>query len=206
MPAYLGNKEVSVGVRVDTDRVVLSQEEYASLPVKDSNTMYMVYDDPTLEEFSEHVDDDSRHISEEKVAEIVSENMLTESDIKAMVGNVPNVKIYSYIGTGKYGSSNPCSLTFDFVPKVAIMLGYKSPYGVITTLSNKDYNVVNVMLYDNLTTSYDSTVRVNGFSATGDGHYGKKSADGKTWYWYNGTSAYYQLNDSGYTFYVLAIG
>ena len=27
----------------------------------------------------------------------------------------------SYVGTGTYGSSNPCSLTFDFVPKLLIV-------------------------------------------------------------------------------------
>lgn len=27
----------------------------------------------------------------------------------------------SYVGTGTYGASNPCSLTFDFVPKLLIV-------------------------------------------------------------------------------------
>ncbi|MCI9468902.1 MAG: hypothetical protein HFG45_06340, partial [Oscillospiraceae bacterium] len=27
----------------------------------------------------------------------------------------------SYVGTGTYGSSNPCSLTFDFVPQIVFI-------------------------------------------------------------------------------------
>lgn len=29
----------------------------------------------------------------------------------------------SYVGTGTYGSSNPCSLTFDFVPRMVVVVG-----------------------------------------------------------------------------------
>ena len=33
----------------------------------------------------------------------------------------------SYIGTGTYGSSNPCRLTFPFTPKILIITAYGTP-------------------------------------------------------------------------------
>lgn len=39
----------------------------------------------------------------------------------------------SYIGTGTYGASNPCSLTFPFAPKILIITAYGTPSSTSTT-------------------------------------------------------------------------
>lgn len=46
-------------------------------------------------------------------------------DLKTALGVGEGAKIQtgSYVGTGTYGSSNPCSLTFDFVPYMIFIVG-----------------------------------------------------------------------------------
>ena len=39
------------------------------------------------------------------------------SDVLAQLGTKAKIQTGSYVGTGTHGASNPCSLTFDFVPK-----------------------------------------------------------------------------------------
>ena len=39
------------------------------------------------------------------------------SDVLAQLGTKARIQTGSYVGTGTYGADNPCSLTFDFVPK-----------------------------------------------------------------------------------------
>lgn len=40
------------------------------------------------------------------------------SDVLAQLGTKARVQTGSYVGTGTYGASNPCSLTFDFTPRL----------------------------------------------------------------------------------------
>lgn len=52
------------------------------------------------------------------------------------LGDKARVQVVSYVGTGTYGSSNPNSLTFDFVPKMLFVVGpYTSdwPYFMFAT-------------------------------------------------------------------------
>ena len=49
------------------------------------------------------------------------DNAQTSADEKA------KIQTGSYVGTGTYGTANPCSLTFDFEPLFGIILGNKSP-------------------------------------------------------------------------------
>lgn len=41
----------------------------------------------------------------------------------ALANSRAKIQVGSYVGTGTYGSSNPCSLTFDFVPKLLFVHG-----------------------------------------------------------------------------------
>ena len=43
------------------------------------------------------------------------------SDVLAQLDTKAKVQTGSYVGTGTYGASNPCSLTFDFAPKLVII-------------------------------------------------------------------------------------
>lgn len=56
----------------------------------------------------------------QKVKALLNGNTTAISDL---VANGPKIQTGSYVGTGTYGSSNPCSLTFDFVPQLVILAG-----------------------------------------------------------------------------------
>lgn len=111
----------------------------------------------------------------------------------------------SYTGTGTYGSSNPCSLTFDFVPKVIM-------FTVKYSLTDKNW-----IWFDSskalprfipchvFSTSYVVNLAAME-SSSGSSSYGKKSSDGKTIYWYNTQGALYQQNSSSMTHYYIAFG
>lgn len=45
------------------------------------------------------------------------------SELSAAIAAGTKIATGSYVGTGTYGSSNPCSLTFDFEPKLIIISG-----------------------------------------------------------------------------------
>lgn len=107
----------------------------------------------------------------------------------------------SYVGTGTYGASNPCSLTFPFVPKL---------YGVISYRNGSDAGVyieTPICPAEDLTTSFrEAVVPVASTSTSG---FGKISGDRKTVSWYttetiNGALA--QSNDKGRIYWWYAIG
>lgn len=121
----------------------------------------------------------------------------------------------SYVGTGTWGESSPNKLTFSFAPKVVFMVQkvYKDSYGTTyqpiysgTTEGNA------VMVADTLTETFQSG---NGFyelsyiKDEAKDSYGKKSKDGKTFYWYFSYDidrSISQLNRKGDVYYWVAIG
>lgn len=109
----------------------------------------------------------------------------------------------SYVGTGTYGADNPNEITFDFVPKIVAMVASTSAYGYYEELLGRDAYITT--LY---TEAIETTFgKYEGFSRyyTQGNSYGKKSEDGKTFYWYSITNANEQFNDSGATFYCVAL-
>ncbi len=122
------------------------------------------------------------------------------------------IEVKTYAGTGGYGSSNPCSVTFSFAPKIVLMLGWiqgESKYQM--SINGIGYTYCsNTIFCDVLGTTY-SEVAGFSFSGTnnGPGRFAKKSSDGKTIYWYLNSEtnvAQSQLNAVNNTYYVLAIG
>ncbi len=115
---------------------------------------------------------------------------------------VPKIEVITYVGTGKYGSSSPNSVTFSFPPKVVFAVGrgaYVAPY------SDVDDNCWSLNM-NLVTTSYTDW---NGLGGEYNGApKGKKSADGKTLYWYHSGNggANYQLNTSGVTYSIVGLG
>lgn len=109
------------------------------------------------------------------------------------LGNKARVQVVSYVGMGTYGDGNQCSITANFKIKSAIMMYHYIPSaGSI------------FMISDELSTDYTSAI---GFSKDNANYsWGKKSADGKTLFWYGTRSASGQFNESGKTYYVLCIG
>lgn len=112
----------------------------------------------------------------------------------------------SYVGTGTYGSSKPNVFTFPFAPKLFSIYGIG---GSSIALLEQDYqfrDARNVIFppQSQLTTTYVAN-KAPCMNYSNEG-YGKRSADGKTIYWYHNSSAQHQLNESGTKYYYFAIG
>lgn len=105
-----------------------------------------------------------------------------------------NLLLYTgqYVGTGKFGGSNPTSITFPFEPLI-----FLTPID-----SSRSHSVGLVtFLTQILGTSYTDAY----FGVNGKIH-AKKDVDGKTITWYSGDGAYNQLNERGIIYYFAAIG
>lgn len=100
------------------------------------------------------------------------------------LGDKARVQVVSYVGTGTYGSSNPNSLTFDFVPKAVFLF------------SADTYNKCFVAYGDTTGFVFDS-------DATVVLHV---SWNGKNISWFNTDNDLRQHNVSGYKYRAIAIG
>lgn len=111
----------------------------------------------------------------------------------------------SYVGTGTYGEANPCSLTFDFAPKIVVV--FQTPTsgstGTIQVMSGEYPFFIQNM--DLLTTEF---VPGRGFGSGSRSALprGKKSSDGKTVSWFSPTGQGNQLNTEGNTYSWFALG
>lgn len=101
----------------------------------------------------------------------------------------------NYVGTGTYGPKNPCSLTFDFTPKILLMHRGGTPVYF-------DYYTDCIVFVWNITNDFY-------IGNAGDSH-NSVTYSGNTISWYNTTgnlaSAGAQLNGSGTTYWYTAIG
>lgn len=101
----------------------------------------------------------------------------------------------SYVGTGTYGSANPCSLTFPFSPKLVILYTNK---GIQLYGQYKGY------FYQSFIWTVRTTELKFEFSSGDNNTY--FSAVGNTLTWYQQyTERGSQTNDAGVTYYYLAI-
>lgn len=114
--------------------------------------------------------------------------VITTSNLSTQASNLGFSKIQtgSYVGTGTYGQSNPCSLTFDFSPK-----------GVWISNSSNSSAILNPLVY----------------GQTGAIFLGTRAGIILTVNWNNNTVKYYtsdsaesQLNISGQRYYYIGIG
>lgn len=117
--------------------------------------------------------------------------------------NTVQIAVVSYVGTGRYGASNPLSITTEFPADVIIRVA----------TSAEEANIENVFTcYNTYCTVIMSEVgedwtRGIGFSSSETyitNTWSKKSADGRTLYWY-GLNLSDCSNDSGRTYYYVAI-
>ena len=100
------------------------------------------------------------------------------------LGDKARVQVISYVGTGTYGSSNPNSLTFDFVPKAVFLF------------SADTYNKCFVAYGDTTGFVFDSNANI----------ILHVSWDGKNISWFNTDNDLRQHNVSGYKYRAIAIG
>lgn len=107
------------------------------------------------------------------------------------LGDKAGVQVLSYVGTGTYGSSNPNSLTFDFVPKAVFVVGtqYSDGDGISIMPMIYGYGFSNRELNDS---------NANYCIVT----WNKKNV---TWYAYS-SNAVFQSNSQGGKYFAVAIG
>lgn len=130
----------------------------------------------------------------------------TTIEYLGVLGEKSKIQVLSYVGTGTSGEANPCSVTASFPIKALFFLGYIGEFGMDPSYLGVGNGYwgdgdVGIMFSKCLTTAFTNHI---GFDANGKTSFGKKSADGKTFYWYNKTSAV--TNDSGSLYYFLALG
>lgn len=109
----------------------------------------------------------------------------------------PRIATGSYTGTGTYGASKPCSLTFDFEPKFLMILMKTESEGY--SYSGKDGRAG---FYINglgrmITLYYDSQLHYASITV---------GSTGASFKWYSTTNSLMQLNASGKSYYYIAIG
>ncbi len=105
----------------------------------------------------------------------------------------------TYTGTGEYGSDSPSSLTFDFVPKLLLIVDGKGSYTYMTLIIPGTYS------YGMSTTGSSASTVVNVLN-TASTHRMRTSLSGKTVSWYSAVSAAAQLNIADAVYRYVAIG
>nr|DAG64328.1 MAG TPA: hypothetical protein [Caudoviricetes sp.] len=110
----------------------------------------------------------------------------------------------TYSGTGKYGESNPNSLTFEFEPKMVFM--FEGAFPLTRNVSSQTTHPVYGTTIG-MTTTYSKSLFNIYSMRSGDDYYlyAKKSSDGKTLSWYHGASARAQMNEVGVVYNYVAI-
>ena len=112
----------------------------------------------------------------------------------------------SYVGTGTYGASNPCSLTFPFPPKILFLPGGNVSYVFHGNVIGGDGIVSPAILLPQLArTTFSDEI---GFYSGPEASLlpTKRSQDGKIVSWFFEYGASGQLNQSGITYYWVAFG
>lgn len=111
----------------------------------------------------------------------------------------------SYIGTGTYGKDNPNSLRFERKPMLVALLYLFYSNGTFQAIfSNSTNKIVSCMYLDSLSEDYKENAGFNA-SASYYSVYGKKSADGKTIYWYADEGDVGQFNYAETEYHYMAI-
>lgn len=120
------------------------------------------------------------------------------------LGGGARIEVVSYVGTGTYGVNNPCSITADFKIKAVLYVAEMRDGRLIP--GGTSYYDTDSMFSDILTTNF---IVGKGLYSGEPGFYnigyGKKSADGKTFYWYSSKDAESQLNYSSSTYFLVVI-
>ena len=134
--------------------------------------------------------------------------VITPSNLATQASALGFAKIQtgSYVGTDTYGEDNPCSLTFDFAPKIVLFTDVVNiSDGTVCASSLVSDPSDNFIIHslDALTTTYVKSAGFGQFGTTAV--YGRKSSDGKTIYWYSTSNALRQFNDTAYRYYWAAI-
>lgn len=117
---------------------------------------------------------------------------------------IARIETGSYVGTGVYGASNPCSLTFGFVPKMVFIIKDNAQ---VLTGNTYGYSCTCGFLSSQLSTEYkDIMVNPRQLESM------SVKLNDKTVYWYKeptvagSDTSGFMLNASGITYHYIAIG
>ena len=120
-------------------------------------------------------------------------DVYSKSYIDSIVKNSTKIQTGSYAGTGTYGADNPCTLTFDFMPKYVQIYSFGTYVDCFTGLFYySPQKMFNERIIGNELGSEAINLGV--------------SVDGNTIIWYNSHNSEYQLNKSDVSYYYVAIG
>jgi hypothetical protein len=117
--------------------------------------------------------------------------------------NAPMVEYGSYIGTGIYGTANPCRLTFSFEPKLVIII---PPNLMSVDGANYDGDITQPMFFTKTHNSFRVRYTSDGISGTGLANY---TLDGNVLTWSFAYRPQYDggiCNASGRVYSYIAIG
>ena len=126
--------------------------------------------------------------------------------IQSLGSGFAKIQTGSYVGTGTYGASNPCSLTFDFVPIYFNIYFNSSLYfnktqNETSKIFVRGSDTYSFLCCDWLTTEYQQQGNNNfwyyppSMKSNYTHAFSKKSQDGKTITWYSEEGPNYQRND-----------
>lgn len=116
------------------------------------------------------------------------------------VGGYAKIQTGSYVGTGTYGSSNPCSLTFDFVPKFICIL---QKYYALRVKSNNSV-AFGILLWETGVERFESGYNLSG---SGSIEYTYTNLTGTTFTYYaTGNGGKNFFNETGQTYNWIAFG
>lgn len=120
-------------------------------------------------------------------------DVYSKSYIDSILKNNARIQTGTYVGTGTYGADNPCTLTFDFSPKVVMIKGIVGTH-VGNTVNANDLIIV-TWIYN-----------TDGLWATGSNSRGAHvSSVNNTFIYYSNTENN-QLNKKNSTYNYIALG
>lgn len=125
-------------------------------------------------------------------------NMVEGNLDASRVTGVPQIEVGTYVGSGTFGSSNPSSLSFSFVPSIVIIYAYRPnaisasyPYSYLGFFTSETGRIYGPNISDSILITRQL---INNWSTT------------ITWYHNLGNDAWEQMQDSSTTYGYIAIG
>ena len=105
------------------------------------------------------------------------------SDVLAQLGTKAKVQTGSYVGTGTYGANNPCSLTFDFAPKLVIIRLTDGSEAGIFVYNSKTYLSIGGRSGDSFGPCSQSNNTISWYYEYEDGSIEQLNAPRRTYVW-----------------------
>lgn len=128
--------------------------------------------------------------------------------IDSLYANSDHVEVASYTGTGTYGPSSPCRITFSFNPKAVFALGWKDSSGWHSCAKNYAWDNIMAIAPQVLSTSYTKGIALGSRDDPSHINMSLNTIGGttaRTCVWYNTENATYQLNATNNTYYFVGI-